>query len=100
MENKKLNENEIEKVTGGADTPRDKKIGETISKIKLPKYLLETHEVTCYYCHQPMKVCGPFSGIPMCNDCRTGRTERKMLEKLMQKSEKTTQTPTAPETKN
>ncbi len=95
-----LNENEIEKVTGGANAPRDKKTEEIISKIKLPKYLLETHEVTCDYCHQPMTVCGGFSGIPICDDCRTGRTRRKMLEKLKQKIEKSKQIPTARETKN
>ncbi len=102
MENKveNLNENEVEKVAGGAGTSRDRKTEEIISKIELPKYLLETHEVTCRQCFQPMKVCGDFSGIPICKDCRTGRTNRKMLERLKQGIEKAKQIPTAPEIKN
>ena len=66
-----LNENEVEKVAGGADTPRDKKIGEIISKIKLPP----RHKVKIF-CHECRKsydrwMPSDFYGILRCPKCRS-----------------------------
>lgn len=97
-----LDNNEVEKVAGGADTSRDERIKKAIEDFasNLPKFYYETHEVKCRWCRQPMKVYGDDIGIPICSDCRASRSMLDRMEKLKQEIEKSKQIPTAPEIKN
>ena len=98
---KDLNENEVEKVAGGADTSRDERIKKAIDfASNLPKFYYETHEVKCRRCRQPMKVCGGVNWIPICDDCQAGRNTLDRMKKSRQELKETKQPQTSPETKS
>ena len=97
MENKNeiknLNENEVEKVAGGADTSRDKKIEEMVkemvSKIKLPP----RHKVKifCYECRKSYDrwMSDGFCGILTCPKCRSRAIHIEHTDEVETKNEKT-----------
>ena len=102
MENEKLNENEVEKVTGGADTSRDelvKKLTENFKPIMPPRHKVK---IFCHRCRKSSDgwMSSDFSGILRCPECGCAGVRIEDTDEFETKNGKATQTPTAPETKN
>lgn len=96
MENKNkvesLDNNEVEKVAGGADTSRDKKIEEMVKEMvsKLPP----RHKVKifCYKCRKSYDhwmYPGRFGGRVVCPKCGSGPIRIEDTDEVETKNEKT-----------
>ena len=97
-----LDNNEVEKVTGGADTSRDelvKKLTENFKPIMPPSQKVK---IFCHKCHKSSDgwMSSDFSGILRCPECGSAHVITKDTDEFETKNGKATQTPTGPETKN
>ncbi len=74
MENKNLNENEIEKVTGGADTSRDERIKEAIEDFVSKMPPRHKVKIFCHRCRKSseMWMSSDFMGRIVCPKCGSG----------------------------
>ena len=100
MEN--LNKNEVEKVAGGADTSRDKKIREIFREFALKMPPRHKVKIFCHRCRKSSEMWMPsdFMGRIVCPICKLGPISIEHTDEVETKNGKATQTPTAPETKN
>ena len=101
MENEKLNENEVEKVTGGADTSRDelvKKLTENFKPIMPPRRKIK---IFCYECRKSSDGWKPYGGLERyrCPKCGSAWVRIEDTDEFETKNEKNVQTPASREIK-
>ncbi len=98
MENKNeiknLNENEVEKVAGGADTSRDEQIKKAIEDLvsKLPPRQCHKVKIFCYKCRKSYDhwmYPGRFGGRVVCPKCGSGPIRIEDTDEVETKNEKT-----------
>ncbi len=98
MENKNkvesLDNNEVEKVAGGADTSRDKKIEEMVKEMasKLPPRQCHKVKIFCYECRKSYDWWmepHSFGGRVVCPKCRSNFVRIEDTKEIETKNEKT-----------
>lgn len=98
-----LDNNEVEKVTGGAYTSRDergkKAIGDFVSKLP-PRHKVKIFCCKCRKSYDWWMEPYSFGGILTCPKCGSRVVRIEHTDEFETKNGKATQTPTAPETKN
>ena len=97
-----LDNNEVEKVTGGAYTSRDERVKKAIEDLvsKLPPR--RKIKIFCYKCRKSYDSWKSYGGLEIyrCPKCGSRAVRIEYTDEFETKNGKATQTPTAPETKN
>ena len=91
MENEKLNENEVEKVAGGADTSRDEQIKKAIEEFVSKMPPRHKVKIFCHRCRKSseMWISSNFMGRIVCPICKLGPISIEHTDEVEIKNEKT-----------
>ena len=91
MENEKLNENEVEKVAGGADTSRDEQIKKAIEEFVSKMPPRHKVKIFCHRCRKSSERWMPsdFMGRIVCPICKLGPISIEHTDEVEIKNEKT-----------